>query len=55
MWQLGQIRRCSGVTFHLEREITFQIEQTGGVGSHYSDGRSGLVRLPLDWDLQKVG
>jgi len=41
--------------FRLEREVTFQIEQTGGVGSQYADGRPGLVRLPLDWDLQKVG
>jgi lipopolysaccharide transport system ATP-binding protein len=41
--------------FYLEREVMFQIEQTGGVGSQYSDGRTGLVRLPLDWDLEKVG
>lgn len=41
--------------FRLEREVTFQIEQTGGVGSQYSDGRPGLVRLPLDWDRRKIG
>jgi hypothetical protein len=41
--------------FRLDGEITFQIEQTGGVGGHFSDGRPGLVRLPLDWDLQKIG
>jgi len=40
--------------FLLEREISFHIEQTGGVGGHFSDGRPGLVRLPLDWDVQKV-
>jgi len=39
--------------FLLEREIGFQIEQTGGVGGHYSDGRPGLIRLPLNWDVQK--
>jgi len=40
--------------FLLEREIGFQIEQTGGVGGHFSDGRPGLVRLPLHWDVHRV-
>ena len=41
--------------FFLDRGVAIQIEQTGGAGSHYSDGRQGLVRLPLDWDVRKVG
>jgi lipopolysaccharide transport system ATP-binding protein len=40
--------------FLLEREVGFQIEQTGGVGGHLSDGRPGLVRLPLHWDVRRV-
>lgn len=40
--------------FLLDRGIAIQIEQTGGVGGHFSDGRPGLIRLPLDWDVQKV-
>jgi lipopolysaccharide transport system ATP-binding protein len=40
--------------FFLDKGVAIQIEQTGGPGSHYSDGRQGLVRLPLDWDVRKV-
>jgi lipopolysaccharide transport system ATP-binding protein len=40
--------------FLLDRGVAIQIEQTGGAGSHYLDGRQGLIRLPLDWVVDKV-
>lgn len=41
--------------FFLDKGVAIQIEQTGGAGGHYSDGRQGLIRMPLDWDVQKLG
>jgi len=41
--------------FNVEREISFTIEQAGGAGSQYSDGRAGFIRVPLDWDVRREG
>ena len=41
--------------FFLDRALAFRIEQTGGVGGSISDGRSGILRLRLPWDIEKLG
>jgi lipopolysaccharide transport system ATP-binding protein len=41
--------------FFLDRGLTFRIEQTGGVGGSIPDGRSGILRLRLPWDIEKLG
>jgi lipopolysaccharide transport system ATP-binding protein len=40
--------------FHYDRGLSFQVERTGGVGGHISDGRSGLIRMTLPWDVARV-
>ncbi len=41
--------------FFLDRGLAFRIEQTGGVGGSIPDGRSGILRLRLPWDIEKLG
>jgi lipopolysaccharide transport system ATP-binding protein len=41
--------------FFLDRGLTFRIEQTGGVGGSIPDGRSGILRLRLPWNIEKIG
>jgi lipopolysaccharide transport system ATP-binding protein len=41
--------------FFLDRELALRIEQTGGVGGSIPDGRRGLLRLRLPWDIEKLG
>jgi hypothetical protein len=49
-------RFCAMLRSHflLDRGFAIQIEQTGGTGSQYLDGRQGLIRLPLDWVINKL-
>lgn len=39
--------------FFVDRVLAFHIEQTGGVAGSISDGRNGLLRLRLPWNIQK--
>jgi lipopolysaccharide transport system ATP-binding protein len=39
--------------FLVEHALSFQIVPIGGVGSHVSDGRTGLVRVRLPWDIER--
>lgn len=41
--------------FFVDRSLAFHIEQTGGVAGSISDGRAGLLRLRLPWNIQKCG
>jgi lipopolysaccharide transport system ATP-binding protein len=41
--------------FFVDRSLAFRIEQTGGVAGSIPDGRPGLVRLRLAWNIQKRG
>jgi lipopolysaccharide transport system ATP-binding protein len=41
--------------FLIDQALAFQIEQTGGVGGHISDGRSGMVRVRLPWNVERIG
>jgi lipopolysaccharide transport system ATP-binding protein len=41
------------VHFALDRVLAFQVEPTGGVGGSIPDGRSGVLRVSLPWDIQK--
>lgn len=43
------------VHFLLERALAFRIEQTGGVGGSISDGRNGILRMGLPWNMEKLG
>lgn len=40
--------------FHIDRAISFRVEQTGGVGGSVPDGRLGLVRINLPWDITRI-
>lgn len=40
--------------FSVDRVLTLRLEQTGGVGGHAADGRSGLIRLRLPWDVRQL-
>jgi lipopolysaccharide transport system ATP-binding protein len=40
------------VHFSVDPALAIHIEQTGGVGSQYSDGRRGFVRMQFPWDRQ---
>jgi lipopolysaccharide transport system ATP-binding protein len=42
------------VLFSKENILSFVIQLTGGVGGSVSDGRSGVIRLPLKWDIFRV-
>lgn len=41
--------------FFLERGLAFRIEQTGGVGGSIPDGRNGVLRMRLPWNMEKLG
>jgi lipopolysaccharide transport system ATP-binding protein len=41
--------------FRVDQGLAFRIEQTGGVGGHISDGRTGILRMRLPWNVQRVG
>jgi lipopolysaccharide transport system ATP-binding protein len=41
------------VHFSLDRALAFQVESTGGVGGSIPDGRSGILRVRLPWDIHK--
>jgi hypothetical protein len=43
------------VHFLQERALAFRIEQTGGVGGSISDGRNGILRMRLPWNMEKLG
>jgi hypothetical protein len=40
--------------FLVDRVLAFNVEQTGGIGGHISDGRQGLLRPALPWTVQTV-
>jgi lipopolysaccharide transport system ATP-binding protein len=40
--------------FLLERALAFNVEQSGGIGGHISDGRQGLLRPALPWTIQRL-
>jgi lipopolysaccharide transport system ATP-binding protein len=40
--------------FFIDRGLSFNIEQTGGVGAHISDGRQGLLRPDLPWTMRRL-
>jgi lipopolysaccharide transport system ATP-binding protein len=40
--------------FFCDRGLGFSIERTGGVGGHIPDSRSGMLRMRLPWDVDKV-
>jgi lipopolysaccharide transport system ATP-binding protein len=40
--------------FLLERALAFNVEQTGGIGGHISDGRQGVLRPALPWTVQRL-
>lgn len=37
--------------FLVDRVLAFNVEQTGGIGGHISDGRQGLLRPALPWTI----
>ena len=37
--------------FSVNDAITFRVEPTGGAGGHISDGRSGILRMRLPWEV----
>ena len=41
--------------FYVDQGLSFQIAPTGGAGGHISDGRSGLLRLRLPWQVERIG
>jgi hypothetical protein len=40
--------------FLLERALAFNVEQTGGIGGHISDGRQGVLRPVLPWTVKRL-
>lgn len=42
------------VHFMVDQALGFQVAQTGGVGSHINDGRLGILRTRLPWNVEKV-
>ena len=40
--------------FFVDRALSLRLEHPGGVGGHMADGRLGLLRMQLPWDIQKV-
>jgi lipopolysaccharide transport system ATP-binding protein len=41
--------------FLAERCLAFNIEHTGGIGAHISDGRQGVLRPALPWTIRRIG
>jgi hypothetical protein len=44
-----------GTQFLVDQALAFNVTQTGGVGGHISDGRMGMLRLQLPWDVERIG
>jgi lipopolysaccharide transport system ATP-binding protein len=40
--------------FFSDRTLSFQVERTGGIGAHIPDNRSGMLRMRLPWNVDKV-
>jgi lipopolysaccharide transport system ATP-binding protein len=40
--------------FFCDRSLSFLVERTGGVGGHIPDARSGMLRMRLPWDVDRV-
>jgi lipopolysaccharide transport system ATP-binding protein len=40
--------------FAIDQGLSFTIEQTGGAGGHLSDGRSGMLRMQLPWNVERI-
>jgi lipopolysaccharide transport system ATP-binding protein len=40
--------------FLIQQVVSFRIEQTGGVGGHVADGRTGVVRMTLPWAVERL-
>ena len=40
--------------FALDQALAFRIEPTGGAGGHVADGRSGLLRIQLPWEIEPL-
>jgi lipopolysaccharide transport system ATP-binding protein len=40
--------------FVVDQALGFQVEQTGGVGGHISDGRLGMLRMRLPWNVERL-
>jgi lipopolysaccharide transport system ATP-binding protein len=40
--------------FSVQHALSFQMTPIGGVGSNVSDGRSGILRIRLPWDVERV-
>jgi lipopolysaccharide transport system ATP-binding protein len=38
----------------LDRLLTFHVEQTGGAGGSVPDGRIGLLRMALPWEIERM-
>jgi lipopolysaccharide transport system ATP-binding protein len=49
---LGADFPMSRVHFYADRVLSFQVEQTGGVGGHIPDRRPGVLRLRLPWEIE---
>jgi hypothetical protein len=41
--------------FAVDQGLAFRVEQTGGVGGHINDGRTGMLRMRLPWNVQRIG
>lgn len=41
--------------FSVDRVLTLRLEHVGGVGGHVADGRIGLLRMRLPWQVHRVG
>ena len=42
------------IHFDVDPAVSFTIEQTGGVGGHINDGRKGMLRLRLPWNVERI-
>jgi lipopolysaccharide transport system ATP-binding protein len=40
--------------FAVDQGLAFRVEQTGGVGGHINDGRTGMLRMRLPWNVQRI-
>jgi len=47
-------RPMKEVLFSKENILSFVIQLTGGVGGSVPDGRLGVIRLPLKWDIFRI-
>jgi lipopolysaccharide transport system ATP-binding protein len=47
-------RPMKEVLFSKENILSFVVQLTGGVGGSVPDGRLGVIRLPLKWDIFRI-